>query len=102
MRIEDLLYEDVSHFPDFRLELMKIHYQELIQFVPDQITAQADLFRLKRQPLLSRPSQGLGWEQLVEQLDVYDLDGTHITLLDEPYVEKLAEQMDRALKMRTP
>jgi amino acid adenylation domain-containing protein len=40
---------------------------------------------------------GLGWRELVGSLDIYDVPGDHMTMVEEPHAAVLAQQMRQAM-----
>jgi amino acid adenylation domain-containing protein len=40
---------------------------------------------------------GLGWRDLVGSLDIYDVPGDHMTMVEEPHAAVLAQQMQQAM-----
>jgi aspartate racemase len=46
--------------------------------------------------------QGLGWRDLVGQLNIYDVSGDHMTMVEEPHAQMLAQQVKRAMQWEAP
>jgi aspartate racemase len=56
------------------------------------------LFRAAEQPVGCYPDPYCGWKQLVEgELEVYEIPGTHLTIVEEPHVAELADRLREAL-----
>ena len=52
------------------------------------------LFRAEERPSNTQTDATLGWSRLgVEHIEVYDTPGSHLTIMQEPYVSVLAERL---------
>jgi len=40
----------------------------------------------------------LGWESLVDKIEIIDVPGNHITMIQKPHVDILAKKIDERLK----
>ncbi|MDJ0598488.1 MAG: amino acid adenylation domain-containing protein [Crocosphaera sp.] len=84
------------------LAVQKASHQALIEYIPQIYPGKITLLRAAR-PLVedsdgvfsqSFRQPDLGWSELTpEPVDVYDVPGDHITMLAEPYVQELANQL---------
>ncbi len=59
------------------------------QFYTDKVT----LFRASNQPLGIYEDPTLGWENLVDDLEIHEVPGHHGSITAEPYVQNLAEKL---------
>jgi thioesterase domain-containing protein len=70
----------------------------VFRYEPGTWQGSAQLFRVARQPLTAVPSRTLGWEHLIGgAVEVYDVGGTHATLMRAPFAEQLAAALNAAL-----
>jgi thioesterase domain-containing protein/acyl carrier protein len=69
-------------------------------YIPKPFGGRLALFRATESVFYSQNylDAGLGWRNLVGTLDIYDVPGTHMTMVEEPQVQNLAQQMQQALK----
>ena len=63
------------------------------KFYPGKIT----LFRSSIQPVDQALHPDLGWGELAEDVEVYDLPGHHSNLLKEPQIQVLAQKLKLCL-----
>jgi amino acid adenylation domain-containing protein len=67
-------------------------------FVPRIYPGKITVFRVRRQPLNRIPDARLGWGKLASgDVDVRVIPGTHNTVLSEPHVQGLAEELKKVL-----
>jgi amino acid adenylation domain-containing protein len=68
-------------------------------YVPKSFGGRLALFRATEAVFYSQRylDDGLGWRDLVGALDIYDVPGTHMSMVEEPQVQSLAKQMQQAL-----
>ena len=68
--------------------------QAMRDYVPQVYPGQATLFRTRHQPTAVYYNPQLGWSSLVVGgLEIYDVPGLHLTVLEEPHVQVLAEKL---------
>ena len=70
-------------------------------YVPNSYPGKATIFRARDcdQSLSQQRLPDLGWRQFVQGgLEIYDIPGNHLTMLQEPHVKILAQQLDAYLK----
>jgi amino acid adenylation domain-containing protein len=93
-RLEDHFEADMSFFPAYRIELIRIHFEAIASYHPQISQGNACIFRSKRQPLFSPQNKYLGWNQLIKgDLKVQMVTGNHAEMLEEPNVTYLAEKL---------
>ena len=70
------------------------------KFEPKPYSGKVTLFRASIQPYGLAPNPTLGWESLVDDIDVYEVTGHHTSIVAEPYVRGLAslltDHLDKA------
>lgn len=88
------------------VQVQKASYQALINYVPQVYPGKITLLRANN--VLAEDSFGvfaqsfrqpaLGWGELTTQpIEVYEVPGDHVTMLAEPHVRVLAEQLKRCI-----
>jgi iturin family lipopeptide synthetase A len=67
-------------------------------FKPSSFDGRITLFRIRRQPFWRHWDKTMGWGARAKQgLDICIIPGGHLTLFREPYVQALAEQIQKCL-----
>ncbi|NJM47346.1 MAG: amino acid adenylation domain-containing protein [Alkalinema sp. RU_4_3] len=68
-------------------------------YVPQAYGGRLSLFRATAELFYSQRylDEGLGWRSLVGQLDIYDIPGSHMAMVEEPHARTLAESLERAI-----
>lgn len=70
-----------------------------LQYKPVPYTGKLTLFRASHQPLGIYPDPTLGWKELVKgELEIHEVPGHHGSIVAEPYVRALAEQLGQCLE----
>jgi thioesterase domain-containing protein/acyl carrier protein len=73
----------------------------LASYDPKPYDGKISLFRAHEQPAGVVPDRALGWGSLAKGgIEIYDVPGGHETLIEEPYVDKLAVPFNKALNAR--
>jgi thioesterase domain-containing protein len=81
----------------FRVFNANIHAAR--SYRPANHPASMSLFRAEERPSDTHADTTLGWSQLgVENIEVYDTPGNHLTIMREPYVSVLAERLAACIK----
>jgi amino acid adenylation domain-containing protein len=83
--------------------LMETHLSALRKYQPRPYPGRITLFRARARALLSSGRErDLGWGRIAKGgVDVRMIPGTHLTMVQEPFVQILAHEMQRALEMAT-
>jgi aspartate racemase len=82
---------DESHVPD---NPWKTGYKPKIDFVPKRFSGDLTVYRIQSQPYYRIRNEALGWDQRVEgRVDVEYIPGAHATVLREPNVKVLAQNL---------
>lgn len=68
-------------------------------YVPRSYGGPLTLFRATSEVFYSQQylATGLGWGPLVQQLDMHDIPGNHMAIVEEPHVRILADRLGQAL-----
>ena len=69
------------------------HMIAIQNYSPGEYNDRLALFRVRAQPPLHYTNSKLGWDQLAREVDVHIFGGEHEAMLEEPYVQPLAEQL---------
>lgn len=89
---------DVAGLPEGYRRLLDAHYQALRAYQPKPYPGRITLFRARIQPLLRWEDFELGWRELATKgIDVRIVPGSHASILTEPHVRVLAQELDGAL-----
>ncbi|MEW5958866.1 MAG: amino acid adenylation domain-containing protein, partial [Chloroflexota bacterium] len=79
-------------------KLKDVHTAAYQNYRPQPYAGAIALFRAKKQPRGIYPDPTLGWQELVkDELQIYEVPGHRIGMLDEPRVRILGEQLKAAL-----
>ena len=86
-------------YPEEQRKLWEIHIRALINYIPKPYLGSVTLFRSKAHPLLCSFDAKYGWGDLVRGgVHVKVVSGPHDSILEEPYVQSLAEELKRCLE----
>jgi amino acid adenylation domain-containing protein len=68
-------------------------------YVPQSYGGRLALFRATGDVFYSQGylAAGLGWRSLVQDLDIYDIPGNHMAIVEEPHVRLLANSLEQAM-----
>jgi thioesterase domain-containing protein/acyl carrier protein len=66
-------------------------------FVPKPYSGAITLFRAATQPYGLAPDPTLGWDRYVPELRITEIPGHHTSIIAEPYVGRLAQELSRVL-----
>jgi amino acid adenylation domain-containing protein len=81
-------------------ELQKVHEAARLaarQYRPQPYGGSAVLFRALDEPVRRTDDPSLGWAKLVRTLEILEVPGGHLSLLAEPHVRLVAEQLRECL-----
>jgi thioesterase domain-containing protein len=95
------LFVHFSHFPPELQRTLERHAQALLEYVPGVYPGRVTLFRSRAQPLLRVRGLDRGWAKLAaEGVEVVLVRGSHHSMVKEPHVEDLAEQIKAQIQKR--
>jgi thioesterase domain-containing protein len=79
-------------------EFMKALYLTLGRYAPKLYTGRTVLYVARTEPLFRVRELDLKWKKIATDLEIVQVNGTHITVLDENNVELLAQDLDARLR----
>ncbi len=79
------------------LQIVYAHIQATYRYVPQPYPNRITLFRATDQPDSARHDPTLGWRALAQEIQVHPVPGNHLSLLKQPHVQTLAEQLRHCL-----
>jgi thioesterase domain-containing protein len=78
--------------PAHRLFINRL-FNALFAYVPKEYSGNVVVYEAKIRPLLYLPQIGYIWRKFAPQSEVVDIIGTHISMMREPYVDALANDV---------
>ena len=94
---------DLEHLPDQRRSLIETNYLAWQSYLPRAYPGRVTLFRARTRPLLHSLSPDLGWAEIArEGVDIRVVAGHHWSIMVEPNVQNLADQLRTCLKEAEP
>lgn len=88
-----------SSIPASYIQIEDLIWKAGQRYVPQVYRGKITLFRASFQPLGIYPDPALGWSSLVEgELEIHEVPGHHGSIVAEPYVANLAEQLSDCLR----
>ena len=99
--IEDFV--DLSSQPEGRRSLWESHVHALFQHQPQPYAGRITLFRTRGHSLLCSFDETYGWSELAAGgVAVRIVSGAHETIMDEPHVHALAQELEKCLAESDP
>ena len=95
LHVEDMV--DLSAFPQDQRDLWEKHIQALIKFFPKPYNGKVTLFRSRGHPLFCSYDAQYGWGELAGEVETHVIPGAHESILEEPHVRVLAENIRECL-----
>jgi thioesterase domain-containing protein len=83
--------------PAHRLFINRL-FCALFAYVPSAYPGNIVVYEAKIRPLLYLPQIGYIWRKFAPQSEVVDIVGTHISMMREPYVDPLANDMRKRIE----
>jgi thioesterase domain-containing protein/acyl carrier protein len=77
---------------------METLYLTLAKYVPKPYTGRVVLYKTRTEPLFRIRELDLKWKKIATNLEIIQVNGTHITVLDEANVGLLAEDLNERLR----
>jgi amino acid adenylation domain-containing protein len=95
-------YRDSSHqLPSALRNIRLINDQAAREYVLRTYPSRVSLFRASDDTQASGDDL-LGWDKLTAGVDLYPVPGSHLSLVKEPYVQVLAEQLTKCIDRAAP
>jgi amino acid adenylation domain-containing protein len=85
--------ERIASLPEHLGKVLDAQGQALHTYTPRPYSGHVTLFRAASQRFISSHEPDLGWGRLASSVTVHRVPGNHITMLLEPHVRNLAEQL---------
>jgi amino acid adenylation domain-containing protein len=93
-RVAYSFYRDrPSHLPHVLRDIKEINFQALREHVLQPYPGRVELFRASDRSILDREDDLLGWDRFATGVDLYSVPGDHVSMVNEPHVRVLAEQL---------
>jgi thioesterase domain-containing protein len=90
---------DLSPIPQRYRKQVEVHYQALMEYVPQVYPGRMTLFRARAQALFGPHDSELGWGPLAAGgVEVKVIPGSHGSMIQEPYVQVLAKELGACLQ----
>jgi thioesterase domain-containing protein len=90
---------DLFDFSEQHRKIAHAQYQALRRYQPRVYPDRVTLFRARMQPFMSTQPRDKGWAKLAAGgLEVRDIPGNHLGMLQEPHVSVLADQLRACLE----
>jgi thioesterase domain-containing protein len=84
---------DVSRYQPFHKSFVNRLFQSLFAYAPKSYPGKVVVYEATVKPLLHLPQIGRIWPTIAHQSAVVEVVGTHISMMHEPYVASLANDM---------
>lgn len=92
---------NVAAYSESQRKLWQTHVRALKTYRPQPYDGKLTLFRTRGHPLLCSFDKFYGWTELVRGgIDQRIMPGGHGSILDEPYVQRVAQELERCLQER--
>jgi thioesterase domain-containing protein len=88
---------DVSRYPPVHKSFVNRLFQALFAYTPEHYSGNVVVYEATVKPLLYLPQIGHMWREFARQAEVVEIVGTHISMMHEPYVESLANDMRKRI-----
>jgi amino acid adenylation domain-containing protein len=77
--------------------IYEINYQAAREYVMQPYSGSVTLFRASDNSALDGEDDLFGWDKFATGVDLYRVPGDHVSMMNEPHVQVLAEQLKRCL-----
>ncbi len=88
---------DVSRYPPDHKSFVNRLFGALFAHTPKLYSGNIVVYEATVKPLLYLPQIGHMWRKFARQAEVVEIVGTHISMMHEPYVEALADDMRKRI-----
>jgi len=92
---------DISRYPPAHKSFINRLFNALFAYSPKPYSGDVVVYEATVKPLLSLPQIGRIWQKFASQAQLVEIVGTHISMMHEPYVDALAQDMRRRLADRS-
>jgi amino acid adenylation domain-containing protein len=97
-RIAYSFYRDnPANLPNVLRDIKEINFQALREHVLRPYPGRVALFRASDRSALDLEDDLLGWDKFATGVDLYSVPGDHVSMVNEPHVRVLAEQLKHCL-----
>jgi amino acid adenylation domain-containing protein len=79
------------------LPIIYANSQAAYRYKPQPYRDRLTLFRAAEQPVAFKHEPALGWDTLATEIQLYQVPGNHLSLLTQPHVQTLAQQLGQCL-----
>ncbi len=86
---------DVSRYQPVHKSFVNRLFQALFDYRPKHYSGGVVVYEATVKPLLYLPQIGRIWRKFAPQAEVVEIVGTHISMMHEPYVDRLAKDIQR-------
>jgi thioesterase domain-containing protein len=90
-------FMDTASFSDKQIEFMNSLYRSLRLYVPALYDGEVRVYKSKTEPLYHLFEIESVWSKIAPNVRVVPVRGTHITIVREPHVNEVADDMRRVL-----
>lgn len=80
------------------LPIVYANSQAAYRYVPQPYSGRITLFKAAEQPDATEQDQKLGWNALASEIELHQVPGNHLSLLRQPHVQILAQQLRQCLE----
>jgi thioesterase domain-containing protein len=84
---------DVSRYQPVHKSFVNRLFEALFAHTPKSYLGQVVVYEATVKPLLYLPQVGHIWQKFARQAEVVEIVGTHISMMHDPYVPALANDM---------
>jgi thioesterase domain-containing protein len=88
---------DVSRYQPVHKSFVNRLFQALFAYSPKRYPGKVVVYEATVKPLLHLPQIGRIWQALAQESAVVEVVGTHISMMHEPYVDSLANDMRKRI-----
>jgi aspartate racemase len=94
---------DVFHHSERHHKIARAQYQALKNYKPQRYAGRLTLFRARMQPFFSSHDPHKGWSRVAAgRIEVRNIPGNHLGMLQEPHVQVLAGELRACLESQDP
>jgi len=90
-------FMDVSLYSPKQVAFMKAVYDALVAYVPKPFAGEVLLYQARTQPLYHLFELDRAWSRISSHVDVVTVRGTHVNIVQEPFIRPIGEDLRRRL-----